>query len=315
MSGRETHRSELNHADRLALKALSQRSDLHGLLQLGGHLGLILLLGLGVWQVQAAVGSIWTWIGLVSVQFLLGIALVFLFAPAHECVHRTAFETRWINDAVAAFAGWILILPPHYFRAFHLEHHRHTQIPGKDPELQGKTIESVGQYLWHITGIPYWRAAVTGLVSHAFGRGMEVFLTGRSTQLIQREAQLYLALYALAFGFSVWFGTWFLVIYWVVPVLVAQPCLRLYLLAEHSLCPKVDDMFRNTRTTLTHPAIRALAWNMPFHTEHHAFMAVPFHRLPQVHAMFQDRIAEKTPGYWAFHKKFLRELQKPQASV
>ncbi|MDF1751077.1 MAG: fatty acid desaturase [Alphaproteobacteria bacterium] len=301
----------LNHSDRLALKALSQRSDARGLLQFGGHMGLILLLALGAWQVKAA----WGWIMALPIQFLLGVALIFLFAPAHECVHRTAFATRWINDAVAAFTGWILMLPPQYFRAFHLEHHRHTQIPGKDPELAGKAIGSVGQYLWHITGIPYWRAAVTGLITHALGRGMEPFLTGRTARSVQREAQIFLALYGLAMVVSVWIGSWALLTYWLIPVVMAQPCLRLYLLAEHGLCPMVDDMFRNTRTTLTNPVIRALAWNMPYHTEHHAFMAVPFHRLPEVHALFQDRIAEQTPGYLAFHKDYLRELRNPQSSV
>src|SRR3546814_10669262 len=64
-----------------------------------------------------------------------GIALVFLFAPLHESIHRTAFRRRALNDAVARAAGFLLVLPADYFRAFHLEHHRFTKDRRRDPEL------------------------------------------------------------------------------------------------------------------------------------------------------------------------------------
>jgi fatty acid desaturase len=50
---------------------------------------------------------------------LHGIVLVFLFAPLHESLHRTAFRSRWLNNGVAWFAGLVLLLPPDWFRAFH----------------------------------------------------------------------------------------------------------------------------------------------------------------------------------------------------
>jgi fatty acid desaturase len=43
---------------------------------------------------------------------------------------------------------------------------------------------------------------------------------------------------------------------WLVPVLLGQPVLRLYLLAEHGDCPEVANMFENTRTTFTTRAMR-----------------------------------------------------------
>lgn len=46
---------------------------------------------------------------------------------------------------------------------------------------------------------------------------------------------------------------------WLVPVLLGQPFLRLYLLAEHGDCPKVANMFQNTRTTFTNRIVRFLA--------------------------------------------------------
>lgn len=301
--------ARLSREDRIALKSLCTPSDRQGLPQLAGHFTLIALAGFGVWQTRQVGG----WGAALPMQLLLGIALTFLFAPAHETVHRTAFRSRWLNDAVASLAGAVLILPPHYFRAFHLEHHRHTQIPGKDPELAGKTIAGWGDYAWHLTGLPYWRAAISGLFLRAVGRSGEGFLTGRIHATVQREAQLFLLFYAGLIGLSVATGSIVILTYWVIPMLLGQPFLRLYLLAEHGLCPMVADMFRNTRTTLTNRVVRWLAWNMPYHAEHHAFMAVPFHRLPEVHARFRDRIEVQTSGYLAFHRHLIQDLRSRRA--
>ena len=80
-------------------------------------------------------------------------------------------------------------------------------------------------------------------------------------------------------------GSTLLLWYWVVPALLGQPMLRLYLLAEHSACPRSADMLENTRTTYTNALVRFLAWNMPFHAEHHAWPSIPFHALPQTNAL------------------------------
>lgn len=295
---------QLSRADRAHLKQLSRRSDLLGLRQGGLHLLLLAGLGASVWIGWQALG--WA---VLPLQAIYGTVLIFLFAPLHETIHRTAFASRWLNDGVAYLCGAVLILPPHYFRAFHLDHHRYTQITGKDPELPGKEIATVAEFLWHVTGLPYWRAALTGLVQRALGRGEEPFLaTGSVHRKVMWEARAYLLLYSGAATGSWFLETWALVVLWLVPVLLGQPVLRLYLLAEHKLCPLVADMFQNTRTVKTHPLIRFLAWNMPYHTEHHLFMGVPFHRLPAVHARFHDRIVVQSDGYGAFHRQYWRHL-------
>lgn len=89
------------------------------------------------------------------------------------------------------------------------------------------------------------------------------------------------------------------------PCLLGQPALRLYLLAEHGDCPQVADMLQNTRTTFTARAVRALAWNMPYHAEHHLAPQVPFHRLPALHALIRDRLRVTAPGYAAFTRDYL----------
>ena len=114
-------------ARKAALRGLAARSDGKGLARLAGHLALLAATG------AAVLWSRGGW-GLAPALVAHGIALVFLFAPLHETIHRTAFRRRWLNDAVARAAGFLLVLPADYFRAFHLQHHRFTQDPARDPE-------------------------------------------------------------------------------------------------------------------------------------------------------------------------------------
>ena len=90
-----------------------------------------------------------------------------------------------------------------------------------------------------------------------------------------------------------------------VPAVLGQPALRLYLLAEHTGCPFVPDMLRNSRTTRSNWLARRLAWNMPYHAEHHAYPALPFHALPAAHNLLKDRIEVQASGYAAAHRDIL----------
>ncbi len=83
-----------NAIDKAALKALSRRSDGRGLVQLGGHLAALGATGALVAGTQ---GTLW----LAPALFVHGVVLIFLFSPLHECIHRTAFESRALNDVLA----------------------------------------------------------------------------------------------------------------------------------------------------------------------------------------------------------------------
>ncbi len=230
-------------------------------------------------------------------MLLHGIILVFLFAPLHEAVHWTAFRRRRLNDAVAWACGAVLLLPPAYFRAFHFAHHRHTQDPARDPELAAPKPRTLADYLWHVSGLPYWRERFVTTLRHACARVDEPFIAPHGTgSAIVREARLLLGLYLLAAVGSIALSSAALLYLWVGPALLGQPFLRLYLLAEHTGCPLVASMLENSRTTRSLAPIRRLAWNMPYHAEHHACPALPFHALPAAHRLLQARIAVQARG-------------------
>jgi fatty acid desaturase len=296
--------------DRETLRRLSRRSDTHGLRQLAAHLGLLLATGALVW---ASRGHAW----LALAVILHGIVLSFLFCALHESLHGTAFASRWLNAAVAWICGALLVLPPEYFRCFHFAHHRYTQDPARDPELAVPSPARLGAYLWRISGIPYWHDRLTVTLRHALtGRATEAFIPAAKSSAVVREARILWGCYVAVAAGSLYLRTADALIYWVLPAIVGQPFLRLFLLAEHTGCAFSDDMLANTRTTYTHAALRWLAWRMPYHAEHHAFPSVPFHALRQVNALLLgSRAGVTAPGYLAVHRQLLRQLRAAAGSA
>jgi fatty acid desaturase len=275
-------------------EAMTVRSDWPGVRHLGLHLGAILGLG-GL----IALGVPGWWL-LLPVQ---GVLIIALFMLEHEATHRTPFARQWLNDAVGRLAGVLLLLPFEWFRYFHLAHHRWTNIAGRDPELQAEKPATLRAWALHVSGLPYWGSQLTLMAALVRGRAEGDYLPEGAKGRIVAEARWMALSYAVLGSSLLW--TPLLLWVWVLPVLLGQPFLRIYLLAEHGDCPQVASMFENTRTTFTNRIVRFLAWNMPYHVEHHVWPAVPFHRLPEVHRLMRDELRVTADGYAAFTKAYL----------
>jgi len=291
------HKTALKQIPTAQMTAFCMRENAAGLKHLAGHLALIL--SSGIWIAQAM--PFWQ-----IVLLLHGIALTFLFTLEHETTHQTPFASRWLNESVGHICGLVLFLPFTWFRYFHLAHHRHTNDPEKDPELANPKPDTWPKYLWHLTGYGYWKGVSLALIRNAFGRLDAPYLPDSAQPRIKFESRIMLLIYALA-ALSLT-QTTALIWLWVLPMLLGQPFLRLYLLAEHSHCAPVANMFANTRTTLTNRAIRFIAWNMPYHAEHHAAPQVPFHQLPALHETVAPYLIETANGYQNFTRDYASRL-------
>lgn len=289
------HKSFLTSLPAPVKARLTATSDRAGLAHLAGHASLIFVFGTLIAM------RVPYWSLLLPLQ---GIVLIFLFTLEHECTHRTPFRAVWLNDWVGRACGLLVFLPFEWFRAFHLAHHRFTNIPGEDPELDGSKPESLHGWLIHISGLPVWSANTALILRLAARRERARYLSERALPRMEREARVLLAFYALAAFSLIWSPL--LLWVWIVPVLLGQPFLRLYLLAEHGDCPFVTNMFENTRTTFTNRIVRFLAWNMPYHVEHHVYPAVPFHRLPELHGLMREDLKVTAEGYAAFTRDYLQ---------
>lgn len=267
-----------------------QRSDGSGGRRLAAHLGLLAISG-------ALAAETWGSPLSFPVLVLHGIVLCALFCAAHECVHRTAFRSRRLNDVVVAVCGIVLLLPSRWFRLFHAAHHRYTQDPERDPELAGWKAATRPGIVLHAIGFLYWWAMARTIVCLALGRAEQSFLAPGHRKRVIAQARLHLLVYATIAVLSVATGSLLAIQLWVVPALIGQPFLRAFLLAEHTGCPQAADVLASTRSTRTNAAVRLLTWNMSFHAEHHARPQVPFHQLGRLHAELAPRVKIVGRGY------------------
>lgn len=288
-------------AIRAELRALAERSDRAAGLWLLRHAALILACG------AAVVAGRGTWL-VWPAMLALGIALMALFTPLHESTHRGLGRSVALNRAAGWVAGLILVLPPEWFRLFHMAHHRFTQDPARDPEIAGVPGLTRLRYAWRLTGLPYWIAEVRLLLRSAAGDARAPYVPPGRERAVVREARWFLAIYAALAAGSVALGTDWLLWLYVIPALLGQPFLRAFLMAEHAGLPRVPEMERNTRTTLAHRAVGILFWNANLHTAHHAVPGVPFHNLPRLHGLLAPRVAQVAHGYPAAHAQIRQAI-------
>ena len=88
--------------------------------------------------------------------------------------------------------------------------------------------------------------------------------------------------------------------YWLLSHMIGASHLRYYQTAEHRSCTgnmQVTDTsaWVVSRTTTTWWFYCQLAWNMPYHAEHHSWPNVPFHLLPAVHEAVKKNLGGKMP--------------------
>lgn len=286
------------------LRALQGRSNLRGAIRLGIHAGLLIGTGLLV-----ALASGWT---VVPAMFLLGVVQAALFAPAHETMHQTAFASRRVNVIV----GWLTACPSllnwHFYTAYHLAHHRHTQVPGVDPELMTVSPKTLKGYVLRILGIPFWTLRLRVIAECFRGdlSGHPYVTEATAPTIIHSVRAMTFLMAGGAIASAVLFGWATPFLYWIGPQLLGQPPLRAYLLAEHTGCTEDRNGLTNTRTTLTCLPVRLLMWDMPYHAEHHLFPSIPFHRLKDAHLLIRDKLAYLQPGYARWNWDYARSLSR-----
>ena len=288
---------------RAELRALMRRSDARPLLHLALWAMAVLATGSLVWL---ALPGPW----LIPAMFLHGVVLVHHFSLQHECTHYTAFRTRRINDVVGAACGFVIMLPPRFFRYEHCDHHTWTQIEGRDPELI-PLPQSLWGYLGYLSSGPYWWAKVLEITRHALGRLNEsdrVFIPEVEHGAVFREARWMLAGYAVVAVAMVALDGWAPLWFWLIPVLLGEPVMRAIRMTEHVGMPLVGDMRRNTRTNLVWCPLAWLCWNMNYHAEHHYASSVPYHALPRLHAMLEGDLPVEPGGYVGAHRDMLARI-------
>ncbi|MGO4914288.1 fatty acid desaturase [Pseudogemmobacter sp. W21_MBD1_M6] len=290
------------------LRVLTARPDLRGGLQMGSHLGAIAIAAGAHWYVTG------TWMVLLT-GFVLGVLVNFLYAAQHELSHATVFRTRKPNEVFGRIIGFIMIFPRDCDQVMHFAHHQYTQDWERDGELVREPYTLASYLLW-LFGVTYWRNRVFGVVRRARGIILEPFIKpGEETRII-RESRWHLAGYGAIVLVSVLTGSWAALTFWIIPMVLTKPVHQLQNTIEHLGLSHEADILENTRSTRTNAVMRWLCWQMPYHTAHHTFPAVPFWKLRDLNAKI-EQIAGTVHrmGWIEFQIEVIRRLRAKNESA
>ncbi len=241
----------------------------------------------------------------------------------HESGHGTAFKTDWMNNVLYEIASFMVMRESTVWRWSHTRHHSDTIIVGRDPEIAVPRPPDVAAIIMGFFGLKVYPSYFKHILLHSTGRmtaDEKAFIPESEFQKIYFRARIYVAVYALVIGLSIWsvsilpllyaglvnvFGTWLMVVYG---------------LTQHAgLAENVLDHRLNCRTVYMNFIHRYLYWNMNYHVEHHMFPLVPYHALPRLHAAVKDDCPTPYPSLIAAWKEIvpavLRQVKDPTYHV
>lgn len=289
--------------DAAVLRGLCSPSDARGALQAGSHLGAVVLIGVSLWRLRA---TGWA----VPLFMLQGILLNFLYAGQHELSHWTVFKTRWLNEWFGRLFGFLVFYPRTFDQLQHLAHHRFTQDWQRDGELVRERY-TLRSYLWWMSGVTYWYTRWRRILRFACGVVTEPYLAPKRHDELVREARWHLLGYVAIAIVAFALHTAAPLLLWLGPLLVMKFTHQLQNTIEHLGLTHEPNVLLNTRSTRTNPVFRWLAWQMQYHTAHHAFPGVPFHRLRELHAELFTARGLQAPSmtYWQFQWAVLRAFR------
>ncbi len=276
----------------------------------------LLFIGSSAWVVLSWNGAWWN---VLLAQLCFGVLCCSTFAALHETAHGTAFQSKKRNQFAAFLAGLAHIYPSTIFRELHFTHHRHTHILGLDPEISlgnkpaPQILQNPPLYLAWVTGLPLFLFKLNMLLMGALGMPEPIrkrlfpFVRPKMRAKIALESLFVLAVYVGVFwlAYFVHAGFWGIL----VGQVVGHCILSSYLVMEHNGLPHEGNILERTRSIPSPTFVKWVMWNMPYHAEHHAYPAVPFHALPELHKALKNELKHQTETPSTFHanavKRFL----------
>ena len=289
------------------LRALTERSDQRGWIQMGSHVGAIFV---AAYLHSAALGTWWV----LLTGFVLGVLINFLYAAQHELSHATVFKTRKLNEVFGRIIGFFMIFPRDFDQVMHFAHHQYTQDWERDGELVREPYTLQTYLLW-LSGITYWRNRVVGLVRRARGIIIEPYIKEHEEEKIITEARIHVTIYAMLVFAEFMAGSAFLLTFWILPMVLTKPIHQLQNTIEHLGLSHEDDILENTRSTRAPALIRWLCWQMPYHTAHHTFPAVPFWKLKDLNAKIEAQAGDvHRMGWIEFQIEVIKKLMAKDES-
>jgi len=190
----------------------------------------------------------------------------------------------------------------------------YTQDWERDGELVREPYTLTTYLLW-LSGVTYWRNRILGNIRRARGIILEPYIRAEEEAKVITEARMHLGLYALIALVSIAMGSWAALTFWIIPMVLTKPIHQLQNTIEHLGLSHENDILENTRSTRINALGRWLCWQMPYHTAHHTFPAVPFWKLKDLNDKLEDKAGEvHRMGWIEFQIEVISKLRAKDES-
>lgn len=237
----------------------------------------------------------------------------------HECGHRTAFKTTWMNDVVYEIASFMIVRESTTWRWSHTRHHTDTIIVGRDPEIAVKRPPSLFGILTGFFILLSGPHEMKRVLIHCTGRitaEEKAYVPESEWPRVIRVARLWALVYAAVIAWAVSIHSILPLMFVGLPSIYGGWLMVVFGLTQHAgLAEDVLDHRLNTRTVYMNPFFRFVYWNMNYHCEHHMFPMVPYHALPALHEEAKAYLPKPYHGLWEAYREIvpaiLRQVKDP----
>jgi fatty acid desaturase len=217
-------------------------------------------------------------IQVLAIAFIGAVPLHDLLVHGHDSTHRLVSRTRMLNEFFLWLThAWVGISGTAY-RAFHLDHHRHTQTD-RDPEVR---------LIRRLSGGHGWGYLLLPLTSHAAVNSYP-FVASKSAGIRRRTVRDLAAIGILHAGLAVLVGLRTYLLFCLAPVFTSLAAVVIVrsICEHHGAGP--GGRWTDTRTMEVGWLLRALWSNTNYHLEHHLAPRVPFQNLPALRRWILER--------------------------
>lgn len=225
----------------------------------------------------------------------------------HECGHRTAFKSAWMNDVVYALASFMVWREAVSWRWSHVRHHSDTIVVGRDPEIAFPRPMKARYPLRELFGLTSNPPETKKILLNVVGRFTvdELdYVPEEERRGVVRTARVYLAIWFAVVAAAVAFRSVEPLMFVILPSFYGRWLLVAYGITQHAgLAEDTVDHRLNSRSIRMNRLHRFLYWNMNFHTEHHMFPTVPFHALPALSAATRADFPPQYSGFRAAYRE------------
>jgi len=252
------------------------------------------------WSLGFGIATAWRGAVAQGIACACGVlALIGFSVCLHEASHWNLFRSRVMNEAVGLLCGLPLLVPVSAFRSNHRLHHLRRGDLGKptDETLDFALFRTLPAYALGLFVKSFGFATVLPVIAILKARA-------RTRLRTLAEYALLAGLVRLGAQHIPWQLLWWV---WLLPLILVAVFSQVRAVAEHGLTAK-GNTFTASRTVVSNRLSRFLMCNINYHLEHHLFPDLPWHRLPDAHALLQEDYRRAGASVYRSYREFYADF-------